>query len=130
MISKTAAWVFGAAFTLIGLLGFIGTPLVGGAGYFETNLAHDIIHFVIGLALIAVAVGAEERSATALRVFGAIYVIVAVLGWLMAGSSGTVLGFIQANAADHVLHVIAGLVMLAIPGLAHEPTTRHEHRMA
>ncbi len=113
-MAKTLSMVFGVVFVLVGLLGFIANPIVGSAGYFETNLVHNLVHLIIGVVLLLIATMAPAKSDVGLRVFGIIYLIVAVLGFVTAPAGGDLLGFITANVADHWLHVVLGIVLVAV----------------
>ena len=109
-MAKTLATVFGVVFVIVGLLGFVGNPLVGEGVLFHTNLTHDIVHLIIGIILLAVAFMAAEQSALTLKIFGAIYLIVALLGFFM---TSPILGLIEVNAADQWLHLVLGIVLIA-----------------
>jgi hypothetical protein len=96
------AMTFGVIYLLIGILGFI---LVGDAddklfGVFSLNLAHNIVHVVIGGALLV----STSSHVTAKRVnliVGVVYGIVALLG--IAGV--LVDDLLEANLADDYLHL-------------------------
>jgi hypothetical protein len=77
---------------------------------FAVNTAHNLVHIVSGLVLLA---GAYTTlgSALGLKIIGVIYGLVAVLG-LIAGP-GMLLGLIHINAADNWLHVLLAIVILA-----------------
>jgi len=110
--AKTAATVIGAVFVLVGILGFIPNPLVSNSAnaLFRVDTAHNLVHLVSGVALLAGAYTAIGASLM-LKIFGVIYAIVAVLGLLMGGP--TLLGIMAVNAADHWLHVLLAAVILA-----------------
>ena len=67
MSAKTLAVVFGIVFVIVGLLGFVGNPLVGSMGLFMTNHAHDLVHLLIGVILLIVAYTAPAKSASTSR---------------------------------------------------------------
>ena len=75
---------------------------------FTVNPAHNVVHIVSGLFLLA---GAYTGlgSLMALRILGIVYVVVAVLGFV---SGDLILGFISNNAGDNWLHVVLALVLL------------------
>jgi hypothetical protein len=52
-----------------------------------------------------------------LTILGVVYLIVAVLGFLLAPGSGMLLGLIEANDADHWLHIVLGVVLI-LAGMA------------
>ena len=114
MNAKTAAMVLGIVFVLVGILGFIPNPLVSPTGIFAVNTAHNLVHLVSGLALLAGAygwIGTGWSASLSLKVFGAIYAVVAVLGLIMG--AGMLGGIILINHADHWLHVALAIVILA-----------------
>src|SRR3989344_5913236 len=109
-MAKTLATVFGVVFVIVWLLGFVGNPLVGEGALFHTNLMHDLVHLIIGIVLLVVAFMAAEQSALTLKIFGAVYLIVAVLGFFM---TSPILGLIEVNGADQWLHLVLGVVLVA-----------------
>jgi hypothetical protein len=108
--AKTAALVIGVVFILVGILGFVPNPLVSPTGIFVTNTAHNLVHIVSGIVILAGAYSAFGAALT-LKVFGVVYALVAVIGFFTTGNM--LLGFIQVNHADHWLHVVLAIVILA-----------------
>jgi glucose uptake protein GlcU len=118
-INMTVAAVFGAIYTLVGLAGFFvsdtfaeqdDNTLLG----FEVNHLHNIVHLLIGVALLA----ASRRHAAARSAnltIGAVYLVLGVLGPFIQDTAADVIAL---NGADHVLHVLSGLVLLAVALLA------------
>ncbi len=107
-MAKTILYVFGAIFALVGLVGFfISSPLFG---IFEVNALHNAIHLATGIIFLGVAFMAPSSSHMTAGVFGIIYAIVAVLGFVMPGDD--ILGLIPSNIADDALHTIVALVLL------------------
>ncbi len=109
--ARTAAIVIGVVFLAVGVLGFIPNPLVSPTGLFAVNPAHNLVHIVSGLVLLAGAY-AGLGSSLALKIVGVVYAAVAVLG-LISGGNNMLLGLIQVNPNDHWLHVGLALVILA-----------------
>jgi hypothetical protein len=110
-MAKKLALLLGIVLLLVGLLGFVTNPLVGASGLFETNTLHNIVHLVIGIILLVVAFTAPAKSALWLKIFGVVFLLLVVLGFLMAPGGGTMLG-VAMNAADHWLHLVLGIVLL------------------
>ena len=106
--------VFGIVFVVVGLLAWIPNPLVGAGAFFDTNVVHDLVHLVIGLVFLWVAFMAPEKAAAAFKVIGVVYLLVAVLGFVLVPQGGAILGLVQTNMADHWLHVVLGIVIIAI----------------
>ena len=111
-MAKTLAIVFGIVFVLVGVLGFMDTGLVGEMGLFQTNALHDIVHLLFGLILLVVAFTAPMKSGMWLKTLGIIYLVLAVLGFLMIPAGGDLLGLVTMNTADHWLHVLLGIVLI------------------
>lgn len=110
-MAKTLAIVFGVVFVLVGILGWVPNPLVGMGAIFETNHLHDVVHLVTGLVLLAVAFWAAGSSGLWLKIAGIVYLLIAVLGFLMMPNGGALLG-VTMNMSDHLLHVVLGVVLL------------------
>lgn len=105
----TLAKVFGVVFILIGILGFIPGITSDGhlLGIFEVDAVHNIIHLLTGIIAFAVA-SSVHGSRVFFKVFGIIYALVMILGFV----TGDVLGLIHVNLADNVLHLIIAVVAL------------------
>jgi hypothetical protein len=112
-MAKTLAWVLGVVFVLVAILGFVNSPIVGQDGYFHTNTLHDVFHLVTGLIFIFIGWSAPAKAGTAFKVFGVIYLILAVLGFVVAPSGPDMFG-VAVNMADHWLHIVLGVVILAL----------------
>lgn len=107
---QTFAWIFGAVFVLVGLLGFVPALTPDGLllGIFEVDPLHNVIHLLSGvLALGAAWAGSYARLY--FQVFGVVYGIVTVVGFLQGD---TVLGLIAVNTADHLLHLVIAAAAL------------------
>lgn len=107
-MAKKAAMVFGVVFVLIGLLGMVNNPILG---LFAVNTVHNVVHILLGVVLLVAA--KKDNSAKALKVIAVVYLLVAVLGFLMAPSSGMLLGLVEVNGADNWLHLVLAVVLFA-----------------
>lgn len=107
---QTLAWVFGIVLTLVGVLGFVPgiTSDMMLLGIFSVDGLHNIIHIVSGLAALAAAWGLWSPRLY-FQVFGVVYGLVTVVGFLQGD---TVLGLIGVNMADNVLHLVIAAVAL------------------
>lgn len=110
-MTKTLAKVFGWVLIIVGALGFFANPIIGEAGYFHANAAHNIVHIILGL-LLAFMASSGEKAALWLKVVGIVAVLVAILGFM--SSTDTIFGFIETNAAANWLHAILGIVFFLI----------------
>ncbi len=117
IMAKKLAVVFGVVFVLVGALGFIPNPIVGAGGIFVTDTLHNLVHLLIGVVLLIVAVNAPSKSSLWMNIFGVVYLLLAVLGFLTIPAGGALLGLVTMNTADHFLHVFLGVVLL-IAGIA------------
>jgi hypothetical protein len=108
--------VFGGIFVLVGLLGFISNPIVGPAGMFVTNTVHNIAHILIGAMLLIAGARSASASVGALYTAGAVYLLLAVLGFATIGadSSTMLLGLVHINGPDNWLHLALGLVLIGL----------------
>ncbi len=106
-MTKKLAMVFGVVFVLVGLLGFVSNPIVGEGKIFHTNLAHNLVHILLGAVLLL----GMNKGAMVLKVVGAVYLLVAVLGFVMGGDM--LLGLVEINSADNWLHLVLGVVLFA-----------------
>jgi hypothetical protein len=109
-MAKTIAMVFGWIFLIIGVLGFISNPIVGDTGIFHADLNHNLVHIVSGIIFLWVSYKSPMKSSALLKIFGAVYLIVAILGFFMG--SGSILGLIEVNSADNWLHLVLALVFI------------------
>lgn len=109
MIQKLA-WVFGIVLLLIGVLGFVPGITTDNLllGIFHVDMLHSIIHIVSGLAALAAAWGMYSTRLY-FQVFGVIYALVTILGFVQGDS---VLGLFGVNMADNVLHLVIAVVAL------------------
>jgi hypothetical protein len=111
LTTKTAALVFGVVFTVVGVLGFIPavTPDSHLLGIFHVDTLHNIIHLASGLLGLALASMGGAYAKKYLVGFGAVYALVALVG-IVQGN--TVLGLIEVNLADNLLHVVLAVGLL------------------
>lgn len=105
---KSITWILGIVLLLVGILGFVNNPILG---LFQVDTVHNVIHILSGIvALIAVSSG-ESYARLYLIVFGIVYGLVTILGF-MSGTS--VLGLFVINQADNYLHAAIAIVCLGV----------------
>ena len=75
--------------------------------WFHADTVHNLIHIVTGLVFVYIAVK-TGASATAMKVFGVVYLLVALLGFV----DMDLFGLTHVNMADNWLHVVLGVVIL------------------
>ena len=88
--------------------GFIPNPLVSYRGLFEVNTFHNIVHIVSGGILLASPY--YNAPVITLRVFGVIYAIVTILGFISLNSLNSM--GMATNHPDNWLHLILAIVLL------------------
>lgn len=108
---KKLAIVFGVLFLIIGIGGFIPALTPNGhlLGVFDVSPIHNIIHILSGVAALGLGASGEKGARTYFQVFGVVYGLVTVLGFIQGT---TVLGLIGVNIADNLLHLAITAVAL------------------
>lgn len=132
--TRAVVGVLGAVYVIVGLLGFLGDPIVTGAshadmpsadgdllGIFPINALHNVVHLVIGAALLY---GATEvgRAILTARTIAVIYAIVGILGLFVPDT----FGLMPIGGADVWLHLGTAAVLYGVTFLE----TREEVRAA
>ena len=115
MTPKTAAIVIGLIFIAVGLLGFVDNPIVGTSEgvIFHADTLHNWVHIGSGALFLLFAMAAPGSVAGFMKVFGIVYLLIGVLGFINIGTEGMgkVLGILHVNGADNFLHVALGVVI-------------------
>ncbi len=113
-MTKTLSKIFGTILLLVGIIGLFSNAFIGAHGYFMANVGLDIVNILLGIVLFAVSAD-EASSALWLKIVGAVYALLAVIGFAIMTPAGTanVLGFMSFNSADSWLYIILGIVMFA-----------------
>lgn len=133
------ATIVGAAFLLVGVLGFIPgiTTNVGdmefaghdsGAellGIFQVSILHNIVHLLFGVVGLWAARQGWRVARTYLLAGGAIYLVLWVYGLIVGQEDDA--NFVPVNTADDWLHFALGLGMIAL-GLLATPRSRRAAR--
>lgn len=125
---KTLAVLFGALFVAIGILGFVPAMAPAGLlfGVFAVDPLHNMLHLITGVVALVVGLGSERNSTIFFQVFGILYTLLAVVGFVYGGS--VMLGMAH-NTADAGLHLAIGLVALFVGFvLPHLPVRWQEPR--
>ncbi len=113
-MAKKLALLFGVVFLLIGILGFV--PAVAPnemlLNVFHVNAAHNVVHLLTGIVALLAGMAGVGASKTFFKIFGVVYGLVAVLGFVVG--DGILLGLISNNMADTWLRVGIAVVSLII----------------
>lgn len=109
---RLAAKVFGVVFLLVGVLGFVPalTPNAHLLGIFHVNALHNVIHLASGAVALAAGLSSIKASRLYFQVFGVVYALVAVLGFIYGSSP--ILGLVANNMGDNLLHVVIAAAAL------------------
>lgn len=109
---RTLAVLFGLVFLALGILGFVPSALKDGDlfGIFRLNLTHNIIHIITGLIALWVGITSEYASKVFFQVFGVVYGVVAILGFVYGDKE--ILGLVANNTADTWLHLVIAVISL------------------
>ncbi len=105
---KPVTWLFGLVFLVVGILGFFMNPILG---LFEVNTLHNLVHLVSGAVALIAASMSTSASRSYLVVFGLVYAVVTIAGFL---NLALVNDLLQINGADNWLHLLITLVFLIV----------------
>jgi hypothetical protein len=123
-MAQTVCKVLGTAFLLVGLVGFVQPHFLG----FHFTTIHNVIHLATAaVALYLGFAGTLTAARTFCLVFGAVYALLGVLGFVAPGLVATILGHAGPVSSgelmpDNLFHVAAGAVFV-IAGLKAAPVT-------
>ncbi|MFD1720539.1 DUF4383 domain-containing protein [Amnibacterium endophyticum] len=134
--NRIVAVGFGTVYLLVGLLGFFwtnGVPFAGPGdgsnailGIFEVNPLHNVVHLLIGVALIIAGTGTAASAKAANGVIGAAYLLLGIVGFFLAAPDDgrSAINFLSLNTPDHILHLASALLLLATSLGADKGATR------
>src|SRR5262245_54017204 len=90
MTARSAALFFGLIFIVIGILGFFENPIVGESqnAIFHADNLHNAVHISSGILFLLVAIVAPSATAGFMLLFGIVYLVIGVLGFLNVGADG------------------------------------------
>jgi uncharacterized membrane protein HdeD (DUF308 family) len=126
-VNRIVALVLGIVFLLVGIIGFFSPFRNQSAnvqqifGIFDTDLAYNIVNTVVGIVGIIAAFTGQSRTFN--QVFGVLFTLLGILSLIPQlyfpantynTDSGLFLGVYHANAADHVLQLVAGIIALLV----------------
>jgi len=113
------ALIFGVVLVAVGILGFFYESSFSSGddaerdavlGILDVNGWHNLVHIASGVVGLAVA-GSYANARTYALVFGAVYIVVAILGFIY-GNGDEIFDIIPVNTEDNVLHVLIGVAGL------------------
>lgn len=98
LLVKPLTGILGLVLTIVGIAGFFtGGMLL----FFEVNTVHNVIHIASGLVGLFAYNSSQMASRWFLILFGLVYGIVTILGFM----SSDILGLFMVNMADNYLHL-------------------------
>lgn len=115
-INQTVALAFGVIYTLVGLAGFFVSETFADTsdnkllGLFEVNNLHNIVHLLIGVALIAASRRHDSARGANLAI-GVTYLALGILGPFIDDTEANIVAL---NNPDHLLHLASGALLTAI----------------
>lgn len=132
-MAKTICTILGVVFILVGIVGFLQS------GFLGTHLSplHNVVHLVSGaVALYFGLKGTLSGAKLFCLVFGVVYLLLGVAGFLLGGAGNHTIsgidhgadsrllsiipGQLELASMDHTVHVLLGLVFL-VGGLMSRP---------
>lgn len=115
MNMKRAAVIIGIVFIAVGFLGFFPNPIIANSmdAIFHADAVHSGVHILSGALFLVFALAATDKLSGFLKIFGAVYFLLGVVGLISIGSEGMtqLLGFLHVNGADNYLHIALGAVI-------------------
>lgn len=124
-MAKTIATILGIGFILVGLLGIIAPGILG----LHTSMAHNLVHLISGAAALYLGLrGTLAAARTFNLAFGAVYLLLGVVGFLLGNAQSVSAGMpgmnpdnrlwkllpgtLEFGTPDHIVHILLGLIFL------------------
>ena len=105
-------------FLILGTIGiaFSADMQTGHMLIFDVDVVHNMVLFLTGVVAMVVTIMSPAWSRTFNRTIGVIYLLVGLLGlaYPVLYFDGRLLGIMHANLEDHILHLLLGVIALAI----------------
>lgn len=121
-LTRIVVLVFGVVFLLVGIIGFLGEPMVTDAshatmpsatgdvlGIFPINAIHNVVHLLIGAVLVWGAT-AHDRAVLAARGVAIVYGLVGLLGFIAPDT----FGLMPIGGADIALHLGTAVILYGV----------------
>ncbi len=108
LLVKPLTGILGLVLTLVGIAGFF---VPGMLLLFEVDTTHNIVHLASGLIGLFAFNSSQSASRTFLIIFGLVYAVVTIVGFLMGGD---ILGLFMVNDADNYLHLAIAASCLVV----------------
>lgn len=89
------------------------------------NFIHNLVHILTGAAFLITVVKFSGTEDAAIKIIGAIYLTVAIVGFFTL--SDMLLGVVHINDADRWLHLVLAVVILAAGYVLEDSKVKVEH---
>jgi uncharacterized membrane protein len=114
-MAKTVCKIFGIVLLLVGIVGFLQPTLLG----LHLTTLHNIVHLLSGaIALYYGFSGSYAGARTFSQVFGGIYLLLGLLGFIAPNVIMSIIGHTAAGSEnlmpDNVVHLLIGAVFLVV----------------
>lgn len=112
-MAKTICKLLGVVFLLVGIIGFVKADLLGA----HLTMAHNLVHIVSGIIALYFGFAGTLSGARAFSlVFGAVYLLLGVVGYIMGTGDDRMLTIIpdqlMLGTRDHLIHILIGVLFL------------------
>lgn len=117
--NRLVAYVFGVVYLLVGIAGFfVVTDFLDkntdkNLIVFEINGLHNVIHLLVGLALLFAARAGYRAARSMNFAIGGTYALLGVIGLFIATDTNAA-NILSLNGADNLLHFGTAAVLLAV----------------
>ncbi len=129
--NRAVGMTFGTLYLVVGGLGFF-FPGSGGFfsihgqgglvfGLFEVDPFHNVVHIMIGSALLIAAQSLVSAAKTVNKVTGVLLLVLGLAGFFLVDSP---LNILALNQPDNLLHLVSGGVLLALSILTEKDARR------
>ena len=114
--NQTLGLAFGFVYSLVGLAGFLVSETFAERtdddllGLFQVNHLHNVVHLLIGLALVATSRRLDTARGANLAI-GVTYLVLGAIGWFIQDTGANLVAL---NEADHLLHLASGALLTAV----------------
>lgn len=112
-MAKTIATVLGIGFLLVGVIGFVAPGILG----MHLSMLHNVVHLLTGAVSLFLGLkGSLSAARTFCIVFGIVYVLLGLAGFLAGSGEDRMLTIIpdqlMFGTMDHIVHILLGAVYL------------------
>ena len=112
-MANRIATILGVLFLLVGVLGFVMPTVLG----MHLTLAHNVVHLVSGAISLWLGLkGTPSGAKTFCIVFGLVYLLLGVVGFLVGTGDDRMLTLIpdqlMFGTMDHIVHILLGAIYL------------------